>query len=278
MNVRNASVAALALVACLAARPQSRPVVPADQGRAKAALDASPRHGEWVDIAYPGGQKPLKSWIVYPEVKEKAPVVIVIHEIFGESDWVRAVTDQLAAEGFIAIAPDLLSGYGPHGGGTDDLGGADGARKAIQQVGVDETNVRLDGVRAYALALPSATDKVGVVGFCWGGGRAFTYAIHQPGLSAAVAYYGQNPRDSAQIEKIKAAIQGHFGGNDARVTSTVEPCVAEMKKAGKTYEPHVYDGAGHGFLRQQDGQGGANLKAAEEAWPATVKFLREHLK
>jgi carboxymethylenebutenolidase len=272
-------VSALVLAAVsLAARPQSKPVLPPAEAGAKAALEASPRHGEWVDIDIPGSPVKLKSWVVYPEVKDKAPVVIVIHEIFGETDWLRSVTDQLAAEGFIAIAPDLLSGYGANGGGTDALGDQKAIGLAIRNLKADEVSARLDAVRAYAAKLPSATDKFGVVGFCWGGGMAFSYAIHQPDLGAAVAFYGTNPSKLEDVEKIHAAIQGHFGGNDNRVTSTVAPCVALMKQAGKTYDPHVYDGAGHGFLRQQGGQNGANLKAAEAAWPATVAFLREHLK
>jgi carboxymethylenebutenolidase len=255
--------------------------LPPAEGGAKAALEGSPRHGEWVDVANGAGPA-IRSWVVYPEVKEKAPVVIVIHEIFGESDWIRAVTDRLAAEGFIAIAPDLLSGYGPKGGGMDEIsadgGGRDAVVKAIRKLSAEDVNGRLDAVRNFALKLPAATEKVGTVGFCWGGGMSFSYAIHQPGLNAAVVYYGSNPKDAAELGNIGAAVQGHFGGKDARVTSTVAPCQELMKKAGKVYEAHVYEGAGHGFLRQQEGQEGANMRAAEEAWKSTVAFLRERLK
>ncbi len=280
-------LATLIAAMCLAAGDAKLAIPPAEAG-AKAALESSSRHGEWVDVPVAGvdgaGKVPIRAWVVYPEVKGKAPVVIVIHEIFGESDWIRAVTDQLAAEGFVAIAPDLLSGYGPGAGGTDAISGAakDGGRdavvKAIRQLSPADVNARLDAVRAYTIKLPTATEKVGTVGFCWGGGMSFGYAIHQPALNAAVVYYGSNPSDAAALGKIQAAVQGHFGGNDARVTSTVAPCEELMKKAGKPYEAHVYDGAGHGFLRQQTGQDGANAKAAESAWTATVAFFREHLK
>lgn len=250
--------------------------LPPDEGGAKAALEKSPRHGEYVDIVVEQGKPPMKAYVVYPEVKENAPVVVVIQEIFGLSDWLKATTDALAAEGFIAIAPDLVSG--PLGPGTDQLGSRDAVTQAVRKLKQPEVLAALDKTVAYGTGLPSATKRFGVVGFCWGGGIAFQYAIHNPDLSAAVAYYGTNPHDPADIEKIKAPISGHFGGDDARVTSTVAPAVEAMKKAGKAYTPHIYDGAGHGFLRQQDGRDGANLKAAQQAWPETIRFLKENLK
>jgi carboxymethylenebutenolidase len=249
---------------------------PGEQG-AKAALEKSPRHGEWVEIAVANGKAPLKSYIVYPERKDKAPVVIVIHEIFGETDWVRSVADQLAADGFIAIAPDLLSGYGKDGGGTDSLGGRDAVVGAIRNLKTDIVIADLNAVRDYALKLPAASGKTATIGFCWGGGQSFAYAAAQPQLNAAVVYYGTPPKDDA-LTNVKAPVAGFYGGNDNRVTSTVEPTAEKMKKLGKAYQPHVYEGAGHGFLRAQDGQNGANQKAADEAWPATVAFLKEHTK
>ncbi|HET6251654.1 MAG TPA: dienelactone hydrolase family protein [Tepidisphaeraceae bacterium] len=251
--------------------------LPPGEPDAKARLNTSPRHGEWVDIAVPGSKTPLKSWIVYPEVKDKAPVVIVIHEIFGESDWVRGLTDQLAADGFIAIAPDLLSGHGKNGGGTDSYAGRDDVVKAIRGLKPNEVMADLDAVHAYGMKLPSSSGKTACIGFCWGGGQSFAYAVHQPDLSAAVVFYGTPPAADA-MEKIKAPVLGNYGGSDNRVSSTVEPTVASMKKAGKTYDPHVYAGAGHGFMRAQDGQNGANLKAAQEAWPLTIAFLNANTK
>jgi carboxymethylenebutenolidase len=266
------AVAMLALGLTLAA-PATLP--PGEEGAA-AALNSSPRHGEWADVAVPGGTN-VRAWVVYPERKDKAPVVVVIHEIFGMSDWVRAVADQLAAEGFIAIAPDLLSGKGPNGGGTDAFASRDDVVKAIRDLTPEEVGKDLNAVRAYAVALPAANGKSASIGFCWGGSTSFRFATEQPTLDAAVVYYGSAP-DADALAKIHAPILGLYGGDDARVTSTVEPAKAEMAKLGKAYDPHVFDGAGHGFLRAQSGRDGANMKATEQAWPLTVAFLQQHTK
>lgn len=251
--------------------------IPPGEAGAKAALNNSPRHGEWVDIAVPGKKTPVRTYVVYPERADKAPVVVVIQEIFGLTDWIRSVTDQLAADGFIALAPDLLSGKGPSGGGTDAFASRDDVVKAVQGLKSSEVFADLDAVRAYGIKLPAANGKSATVGFCWGGGMSFAYAGHQPQLNAAVVFYGVSP-NAATIEKIKAPVLGLYGKDDARVTSTVEPAAKEMNRLGKTFVDHIYEGAGHGFLRQQDGRGGANLKAAQQAWPATVDFIREHTK
>ena len=260
-----------------AADPGTPGGLPPGEKSAKATIEKSPRHGEWVEIPVAGHKTPLKSYVVYPERKDKAPVVMVIHEIFGESDWIRSVADQLAADGFIAIAPDMLSGRGPNGGGTDSMGGGDAVRGAIMGLKRDEVVADLDATREYAAKLPSASGKFATVGFCWGGGQSFAYAVAQPGLSAAVVYYGTPPK-AEELTKIKAPVAGFYGGNDNRVTSTVDGTTKAMKELNKPYSPHVYEGAGHGFLRQQDGQTGANMKATEQAWPATIAFLRENTK
>jgi carboxymethylenebutenolidase len=249
--------------------------LPPDAENAKEALARSPRHGEWVDVKLADGSK-LATWVVYPERKDKAGVVIVIHEIFGLTDWVRAVADQVAKDGFIALAPDLLSGKGPGGGGTDSLG--DDVVKTIRTLTPEEVATRLDAVRAYGLSLPAANGKVGAVGFCWGGSTSFAYATAQPKLDAAVVYYGSSPSDPAAYARIGAPVLGNYGGDDARVGATIPIAEQEMKKLGKPYTVHVYEGAGHGFLRQQSGRDGANLRASEQAWPATVAFFRAHLK
>jgi carboxymethylenebutenolidase len=230
-----------------------------------------------VEVSVPGAKTPLRSYIVYPERKDKAPVVIVIHEIFGESDWIRSVTDQLAADGFIAIAPDMLSGHGKDGGGTDTFASRDDVVKAIRDLKPDEVMADVNAVRAYGMKLPASSGKTATIGFCWGGGQSFAYAAHQPELSAAVVYYGTPPAPES-LAKVACPVLGLYGGNDARVTSTVDPTAAAMKKLGKPYTPHVYDGAGHGFLRAQDGSNGANQKAADQAWPATIQFLRANTK
>jgi carboxymethylenebutenolidase len=255
--------------------PPRDPNLPASEETAKAALEASPRHGEYVDVKVNGGA--VRTWIVYPERKDKAGVVILIHEIFGLSDWMRAVADQLAREGFIAVVPDLISGHGPGGGGTESAASRDDVVKLVHAVTPEEATARLDAVRAYAVRLPAANGKSATIGFCWGGGRSFAYAVSQPALDGAVVFYGTSP-ETADLAKVKAPVLGHYGGDDARVNATIGPAEAEMKKLGKTYEPHVYDGAGHGFLRAQTGREGANLKATQQAWPRTIAFLRERLK
>jgi carboxymethylenebutenolidase len=266
------------VAAAAAPAPATRDAnLPPSEAQAKAGLEKSPRHGEWVDIKLAAGGAPVRTWIVYPERKDKAGVVVLIHEIYGLSDWLRGVADQLARDGFIAVAPDLISGLGPNGGGTDSAPSRDDVVKLVQSLTPEMTKARLDAVREYAAKLPAANGKIATIGFCWGGGRSFSYAATQPSLAAAVVYYG-TPPEAADLARIKAPVLGFYGGDDARVTSTVAPAQAEMKKLGKSYEPHVFEGAGHGFLRAQEDRGGANLKATQIAWPRTVAFLREHLK
>jgi carboxymethylenebutenolidase len=247
--------------------------IPPGAEEAKARLEKSPRHGEFINIAREG-EKPIRSYIVFPERKEKAPVVIVIHEIFGLSDWVRGVADQLAADGFIAIAPDFLSGKGPNGGGTEAFAGGDGVRSAIQAISVDESNAILNAVKDHAKAkIEASNGKYATIGFCWGGARSFAYATAQPELSAAVVYYGTSPE--AGFDKVKAPVLGLYGQNDQRVNATIDRAETALKD---NFTPHIFDGAGHGFLRAQDQREGANLKASEQAWPKTIEFLREHTK
>src|SRR4051812_33458762 len=266
---------ALAALILIAPNLRAANALPPGEKDAKARLNSSPRHGEWADITVPGSDKKMKAYVVFPEVKDKAPVVIVIQEIFGLSDWIRSVADQLAAEGFIAIAPDLLSG--PGGAGTDSYPDRDAVTKAVRGLKNEDVKNMLNATRDYGMKLPASNGKTGTVGFCWGGGTSFRYATEQPDLNAAVVYYGTSP-DAAALEKIKAPVLGNYGGNDNRVNATIKPAEEKMKQLNKTYEPHIYEGAGHGFLRQQDGQNGANMKAAQQAWPTTVKFLKEHTK
>ena len=253
------------------------PNLPAGEADAKAALETSPRHGEYVDVKLPGGGTPIRTWVVYPERKDKAGVVIVIHEIYGLSDWIRGVADQLAREGFIAVAPDLVSGLGPNGGGTESAATRDDVVKLVRGLSGEEAVRRLDAVHAWAVKLPASNGKSATIGFCWGGARSFAYAGSQPELDAAVVYYGTSP-EVADLARTKAPVLGLYGSDDARVNATIEPAQAELKKLGKFYEPNIYEGAGHGFLRGQDGREGANLKATQQAWPRTLAFLRQHLK
>ncbi len=256
----------------LADTPSTQPAIPASGTGAKDALAASPRHGEWVDV--PMGDIKIRTWVVYPERKDKAPVVLIIHEIFGMSDWIQALADQVAAEGYIAVAPDMLSGLGPDGGGTESLGNKVGEN--IRKLSLDDQVNRLNAVREYAIALPSASDKTASIGFCWGGGVSFAYATRQPKLNAAVVYYGTPPKKDA-LANIPCPVIGFYGGDDARVTSTVDDTVKAMTDLKKQYAPHIFDGAGHGFLRQQEGRKGANLKASQQAWAGTIEFLKMNL-
>lgn len=273
---RRASAAAVGLLLFLGGamawgQSNGPPPVEAD---AKARLESSPRHGEWVSVDAGSGDM-VDLWVVYPERADRAPVVVVVHEIFGLSDWVRAVADQLAAEGFIAVAPDFLSGKAPGGKGSSAVT-ADGARALIATLQPAEITRRLDAAARYATSLPAATREFGVVGYCWGGGISFSYATQQPDLDAAVVYYGTSPATDT-LSRAQAPILGLYGGSDARVNATVPAAEAELKRLGKRFEAETYAGAGHAFLRQQTGQSGANMAAAEKAWPRTVQFLKEHL-
>src|SRR5262245_59646333 len=232
-------------------KPGSNPVLPPSQETAKAALDASPRHGEYVDVPLASSEKPIRTWIVYPEMKNKAGVVLVIHEIFGLSDWVRGVTDQLAREGFIAVAPDLLSGLGPNGGGTESTASRDDAVALIRHLTPEMVKERLDAVRGYATKLPASNGKIGTIGFCWGGGRSFEYAASNPPPQATVVFYGPTP-DSTVLAQVGAPVLGLYGGNDERVNAGLPPAQALLKKLGKPYEVQIYPGAGHGFARAQE--------------------------
>lgn len=241
---------------------------------AEAQLASSTRHGEWVMV--PAGQgDSVRAWVVYPERRDRAPVVLVVHEIFGVSPWIRSVTDQLAADGFIAIAPDLLTGKGVP---NDSLGNpvANLATQAIRTLAPEEVDRRMRAVGAYGTSLPAATDALGLVGYCWGGGTVFAQAARDPNVDAVVVYYGTSP-DSATLRNVRVPVLGLYGGNDARVNATIPPAEALLRALGRTYETRIYEGAGHGFLRQQNDPGSPNRNAAEQAWPATVEWFRRHL-
>jgi len=238
------------------------------QDWAKAQLEKSSRHREWIKVQHDG--RNLDAYIAYPEVKEKAPVVLVIHEIFGLSDWAQLAADEFAAAGYIAIAPDLLSGKGPNGGGTKTMDPTT-VGQAIRDLPADQITADLNASADYALKQPSSNGKLFAAGFCYGGSQTFRYATNRPDLKAAFAFYGAGPTDDS-LNRIKAPVYGFYGGNDARVTSTVEPTKEKMKGAGKMYDPVVYEGAGHGFMRGGEDASPANathaadVKAREEAW------------
>lgn len=254
------------------------PSLPASEENAQQALNTSPRHGEWADIPVAGTEVKLRTWVVYPERKDKAPVVIVICEIYGLTDWIRAVADRLAADGFIAVAPDMVWGKGPGGGGTESATSRDQVVGWIRGLTEEEVRVRLNAARSYGIGLPAANGKSASIGFCWGGSQSFLFACQLPGLDAAVVYYGSSP-DSSRLAQIKSTpVLGLYGGDDARVNATIEPAQRVLKQGGKVYEVEIYDGAGHGFLRAQAGREGANMKATQKAWPRTIEFLKKHAK
>ncbi len=243
---------------------------------ARQALDKSSRHGEWVNLK--SGSRTVSAFVVYPEVSHKATAVVVIHEIFGMSDWVQMEADELAAAGYIAIAPDLLSGMGPNGGGTSSLD-AGAVGKAIRDLPPDQITSDLNASADYVAKLPAANGKVAVAGFCWGGGQAFRFATNRPSLAAAFVFYGTGPESADAIAAIKAPVYGFYGGNDARVGATVPKTQELMTAAKKSYEVVTYEGAGHGFMRAGDAPPppadadqktkdayAGNKKARDEAW------------
>ena len=264
----------LALLALLAAGTTlSGQNLPASDEASRARLNSSPRHGEWVKIQSGGDN--INAWVVYPERSDPAPVVVVIHEIYGLTDWIRAVADQLAAEGYIAIAPDILTGKGPGGGGTESLD-RDGAVALIRALDRAEVISRLNATAQYATSLPAAQAKWASIGFCWGGSTTFANATAQLNLTAAVVYYGSSPSAEA-LARIQAPVLGLYGGDDARVNKSIPAAETEVKRLGKSYQPEIFDGAGHGFLRAQEGRDGANMRATEQAWPKTIGFLKREL-
>jgi carboxymethylenebutenolidase len=272
--------------------------VAAAQDWAKANLAKSSRHGEYVTIAEPGGRK-LQAWVVYPEVKGKAPVVVLIHEIFGLSDWAREMADELAEAGYIVVAPDLLSGFGPGAaaampagaaamdhshmqaantgaafvpaspGGTAAFPDQGTVMKAVSSLDAGVVTGDLDAAADYGKKLPAASGKLFVAGFCWGGGTSFAFATHRKDLSAALVFYGPPPPAEA-MKNIVAPVYGFYAGNDARITATIPDTVAAMKAAGKKYEPVTYNGAGHGFMRA----GEAPDASAENAAARAAGFRR----
>jgi carboxymethylenebutenolidase len=236
-------------------------------------LEKSPRHLEWVKVKH--GSREVACFIAYPEMKDKAPAVVVIHEIFGLTDWARSVTDQLAEHGYIAIAPDLLSGLAPGGGGTAEFGGRDAVTKAVMSLSLDQVTADLDAVASYVARLPACNGQVSVGGFCWGGSQAFRYATNNANLKAAFVFYGTGPGQAAEIAQISCPVYGFYGGNDARVGATVPGTIGLMKAAGKTFEPVTYDGAGHGFMRagEESNASSANQHAMIEGWKRWLELL-----
>ncbi len=248
--------------------------LPAGADAALSRITESPRHAEWVTVET-GPSDSVRAWVVYPERSTPAPVVLVVHEIFGLSHWIRSVADQLAAEGFIAIAPDLLTSR-QIPAGADGAPDAEVARSEIQTLDRETIHRQLLAVAEYGMALPAALERYGIVGFCWGGTVAFEHVIHSAELGASVVYYGSSP-DAERLGEVRAPVLGLYGENDERVNATIPAAQTAMDRSGAEYEVEIYPGAGHGFLRAQEGQGGANMEATRAAWPRTVDWFRVNL-
>ncbi len=240
---------------------------------ARERIEKSPRHSEWVTVKH--DDRNVETLIVYPEAKDKRPVVLVIHEIFGLSDWAQELADEVAAAGYIAVAPDLLSGMAPNGGRTKDF--ATGTvTEAVSKLNPDQVTRDLNAAADYGLKLPASNGKLYVAGFCWGGGQSFRFATNRVDLAAAFVFYGPPPPVDAMAH-IKAPVYGFYAGNDARIGATIPDTISAMKAAGKTYDPVTYDGAGHGFMRAGEAPDAndANKKAREDAWKRWKSLLAQ---
>ena len=244
------------------------------QDWAKQKLEKSPRHREWVTVKHDG--RTVETYVVYPESKSKTPVILMIHEIFGQTDWVQEMADELAGAGYIVVAPDLLSGMGTNNAGSKSFDQS-GAMAAVSHLPQDQVTADLNAVADYAKKLPASDGKLFVAGFCWGGGQSFRFATNRPDLAAAFVFYGPPP-DTNALARIKAPVYGFYAGNDARIDATLPDTTAAMKQAGKTFEPVTYDGAGHGFMRAGEAPDAteANTKARTDALARIQTLLKQH--
>jgi len=235
----------------------------------KDRLNSSPRHGEWVDIK--SGDRTIKAFVVYPERKDKAPAVLVIQEIFGLTDWLRSMCDELAENGVIAIAPDFLNGQ--------KFEDADGASKAVSAVTQDQIKEVLDATADYALKIPACNGTLAVCGFCRGGGWAFMYTNVNSKLKATYSFYGAPPASPEQVVNIRCPVHGFYGENDERVNAGIPKAEELMKAAGKKYEPVIYKSAGHGFMRSGEpanpNMREGDKKARDEAWARWKALLKQ---
>jgi len=247
----------------------------AAQDAATARLEDSPRHHEWVGIVR--GERTLEAFVAYPEAPGQTAAVVVIHENRGLTDWVRSFADQLAEAGYLAIAPDLLSGDGPDGGKTSDFPSSDAAREALYNLDPERVTADLNDAADYVTSLPAANGKVSVAGFCWGGSQTFRFATNRDGLSAACVFYGSAPKDAGDIARVGPPVYGFYGENDNRINSTLDATAEMMESAGKTFLPVIYDGAGHAFMRRGDASDAddASRKARNDAFERLLGILSE---
>ncbi len=244
------------------------------QDWAREKLENSPRHGEWVKIKY--DNREVDAFVMYPEVSQQATAVVVIHEIFGLTDWVRGVADDLSAEGYIAICPDLLSGMGPNGGNTSTFENVESTRRAIGNLDKDQITADLNATVDYVAGLPACNGKVAVMGFCWGGSQSFRFATNNQKIKASLPFYGSGPTEADDIAKIGVPVYGFYGSNDARVNATIPQSEELMKAADKKYETKIYEGAGHGFMRAGEAPdtNPENQAGRKAAWERVFEILK----
>jgi len=286
MKISSILFAFLLLVGCKNQEPKNETVVDEhanhmamsmqDASEFETKLSNSPRHQEWVTLEVNG--RTLHSFVVYPESSKSTSTVIVIHENRGLNDWARSFADELAAKGYLVIAPDLLSNVVPGIERTTDFPNADAARDALYKLDQDKITTDLNAVYEYIQKAPSSNGKVSVVGFCWGGSQSFRYATNNPNLEKAFVFYGTAPENPDDLKKIKIPIYGFYGGNDNRVNATIEKTQAVMKEEGLTYEYEIYDGAGHAFMRSGAASDGdeANKNAYQKGFERLLGLLASH--
>lgn len=262
------------IVLLLATAPFACAHQPVAEPTAAQRLESTPRHDEWVTIE--GGARPLQAYVVYPQTSTKAGAVLVIHENRGLTDWVRSVADRFAEEGYLAIAPDLLSGAAPNGGRTSDFASQDAAREAISKLSREQVATDLANAAKYVRSLPSANGKLAVAGFCWGGSRSWEAANTIDGLSAAFVFYGTGPQGETGVEGIEAPVYGFYGGDDERVNATIDQSKLLMSKAGRSYEPVIYPGAGHAYMRlgEEPDATPANRDARTKSWARMLELIK----
>lgn len=265
--------ALVCLVLGLTAGPAASPALHAQQW-ARTRLDASPRHHEYVNVQE--GSRTVQMFVDYPQTSRKAPVVLMIHEIFGLTDWAKEMADEIAAKGYIVVEPDLLSQMGPSGGGSDSFADQEARVKAVSMLDPAQVTADLNAAADYGEKLAASNGHLAVTGFCWGGGKSFLFATQRPDLKAAFVFYGPPPPNAA-MGGIQTPVYGFYGEDDTRITATVPATIAAMKDAGKRYEPVVYPGAGHGFMRAGEAPDAtpANQRAREEGFARLIKLLRQ---
>ncbi len=266
----------LLLAACAPVQQDMREgALNGDENAVGDRLNDSPRHQEWVQVQ--SGDRIVHAWIVYPERSEKAPVVVLIHENRGLNDWMRSFADRVAQEGYIAVAPDLLSGFSSSYGRTSDFPDEDAARDAISRLDSAQVQSDLEAVAAYAQTIPASNGSLVAAGFCWGGAQSFQFATESEAPDAVLVFYGTAPTQSGAYADISAPVYGFYAGNDERVNATIGTAEQLMEQEGKTFDYVMYDGAGHAFMRlgEDPASDPANKAARDAAWERMTEILSQ---